>query len=172
MADILVHFFKNLSFPTLQNARVFQMLQGRESLLDRQANKPKGQNQAQVDITDDGSSHKTASLIVSYKKMFNLAEVSCFYVWHCTALLEEFWSHFDDASCPILRIRGSQLLLRFTLHSVRKIRLSSDFPRFQLTLSVEFWTKNGWPQNFAHNLFRNRRRAGNKRKAWKIWQKE
>ena len=90
MADILVHFFKNLSFPTLQNARVFQMLQGRESLLDWQANESKGQNQAQVDITDDGSSHKTASLIVSYKKIFNLAEVSCFYVCHCTALLEEF----------------------------------------------------------------------------------
>ena len=68
MADILIHFFKNLSFPTLQNARVFQMLQGRESLFDRQANKPKGQNQAQVDISDDGSSHKTASLIMSYKK--------------------------------------------------------------------------------------------------------
>ena len=97
MADILIHFFKNLSFPTLQNARVFQMLQGRESLFDRQANKPKGQNQAQVDITDDGSPHKTASLIVSYKKIFDLAEVSCFYVWHGTAFLVEFWSHFDDA---------------------------------------------------------------------------
>ena len=75
MADILIHFFKNLSFPTLQNARVFQMLQGRESLFDRQANKPKGQNQAQVDITDDGSSHKTASLIVSYKKIFDLVRL-------------------------------------------------------------------------------------------------
>ena len=76
MADILVHFFKYLSFPTLQNARVFQMLQGWESLLDRQANKSKGQNQAQVDITDDGSSHKTASLIMSYKKRDHTIKLS------------------------------------------------------------------------------------------------
>ena len=68
ITDIFVHFFENLSFAALQNSGIFQMLQGWESFLDRQANQSKCQNQTQIDVAYDCASHQTTSFVVAFNQ--------------------------------------------------------------------------------------------------------